>query len=349
MSDGSNRINLPSPMHTIAALYKFASIGDREAVQALLLGICKTNDVRGTFLVAGEGLNGTISGTEIGIENTLAFIRTLPGLAELDVKYSQSTNPPFTRLKVRLKSEIVKLGVGDLKPATNAGIHVEPSEWNALIDKPETVVIDTRNAYETRLGTFAGAIDPNTEAFGDLPDWVAENLDVDRRTPIAMFCTGGIRCEKSTAYLRQQGFENVYHLKGGILNYLEQVPEHDSRWQGECFVFDERVSVGHGLKVGANTLCHACKMPLTPDEQANSRTVPGIACPHCHDTLTDEQRARFTERQRQMDLSKQRGTTHIASDLEAARRTKHAARQAQREKSAAEGERAPVGPFAVDP
>ncbi len=324
-------------MHTIAALYKFAPVNDREAVQTMLLDVCQGNRIHGTLLVAFEGLNGTIAGTDTGIEATLAFIRTLPGFENLDVKYSQASRPPFTRLKVRLKSEIVKLGAGHVNPASNAGTYVEPSDWNALIDHPETVVIDTRNAYETRLGTFKGAIDPKTEAFGDLPEWVAENLDIDRTKPVAMFCTGGIRCEKSTAYLRQQGFENVYHLKGGILNYLEHVPQGESRWQGECFVFDERVSVGHGLQVGPNILCHACKMPLTPDEQADTRTISGISCPHCHDTLTDDQRARFTERQRQIELAEKRGATHIAADLEGARKAKRAARKLQRERSATEG------------
>ncbi len=237
-------------------------------------------------------------------------------------------------MKVRLKDEIVKLGVGDIDPARHAGTYVAPADWNALIDLPETVVIDTRNAYETRLGTFAGATDPRTDAFGDLPGWVAQNLDIDRATPVAMFCTGGIRCEKSTAYLRQQGFENVYHLEGGILNYLEHVPEADSRWLGECFVFDERVSVGHGLQVGENALCHGCKMPLTPDEQADERTVTGISCVHCHSTLSEEQRARFTERQRQMDLARKRGGTHIAADLAQAKAAKRTRREEQRDRSA---------------
>lgn len=322
-------------MHTIAALYKFARIDDPASVRMQLLDVCKCNGIRGTILVAPEGLNGTVAGTKSGIEAALEAIRAVPGFDPIDVKYSTAGRSPFTRLKVRLKSEIVKLGVEDLDAAGSSGTYVEPTEWNELINRPETVVIDTRNAYETRLGTFDGATDPKTEAFGELPGWIAENLKVDRSTPIAMFCTGGIRCEKSTAYLRQQGFENVYHLKGGILSYLENVSEAESRWRGECFVFDERVSVTHGLQVGNSTLCHGCKMPLTPDEQADARTITGVACPHCHGTISSDQRARFTERQRQIELAAGRGTPHIAADLDQAKEMKRARLKRQREKSAA--------------
>lgn len=250
-------------MLTVAALYKFAPFDDPAALRTPLLDLCQTQDICGTLLLAREGINGTIAGSADGIAAVIAHVRTLPGCADVDVKYSHADTPPFQRMKVRLKKEIVTLGVDGVDPARDAGRYVDPHDWNALIDDPDTVVIDTRNAYEVALGTFRGAVNPNTHSFRDFPAWFAEyRKTLPDTARIAMFCTGGIRCEKSTAFLRQQGFADVAHLKGGILNYLEKVDSTDSRWDGDCFVFDERVGVGHGLTVHTQRLCRMCSHPI---------------------------------------------------------------------------------------
>ncbi|MEL6750793.1 MAG: rhodanese-related sulfurtransferase [Pseudomonadota bacterium] len=319
---------------TIAALYRFADVPDPVALQARMSARCEQGGVKGTLLIAPEGVNGTLAGSAEGISAVVAALEG-EGFAPLDVKYSLAETPPFPRLKVRLKREIVTLGVPGVDAANDAGTYVEPRDWNALIDAPETVVIDTRNDYEVRLGTFEGALDPETKSFGELPDWVDTSLDVAKDTPIAMFCTGGIRCEKSTALLKAKGFTNVHHLKGGILKYLEEVPEEDSRFDGRCFVFDERVSVGHGLVVGDDVLCYGCKMPLTALEQASPLYEPGIACPHCADTITTEQRTRFANRQAQIDRQRASGREHLAVNLEVERARKRAEREAQRARSRA--------------
>ena len=259
-------------MITVAALYCFAPFDDPAALQAPLKAHCRDAGIRGTLLLAREGINGTIAGPEAGIAQIVAVIRALPGCSELDVKYSTAQDWPFQRMKVRLKKEIVTLGLPEVDPARDVGTYVQPEEWNALISDPETIVIDTRNDYEVAIGSFRGALDPKTKSFGEFPQWFEENKDKLVAAPkIAMFCTGGIRCEKSTAFLRQQGLSNVFHLKGGILNYLEKVPETESLWNGACFVFDERVSLAHGLKPGGHEICERCTWPIEA----------GKSCPHC--------------------------------------------------------------------
>ncbi|GAY20560.1 rhodanese domain protein UPF0176 [Sphingobium fuliginis] len=254
---------------TIAALYRFATFADPEAIARDLRLLCADLGTCGTLIVAGEGINGTVAGSERAIAALVAHIGAYPGCADLDVKYAHGDSPPFARMKVKVKAEIVTLGAGDLDPAHQAGRHLDPVEWNALIAAPDTVVIDTRNAYEVSVGSFEGAIDPGTRSFRDFPAWFddfAGKLREEGRTPrIAMFCTGGIRCEKSTALVRARGFEEVYHLRGGILRYLEEMPEEDSLWQGACYVFDERVAVGHGLKAGDYVTCRACGLPHVRD------------------------------------------------------------------------------------
>ena len=257
--------------YTVAALYRFATFPDPDAIAADLRARCADLGTCGTLIVAREGINGTVAGSAETIAPLVAHIRTLPGCADLDVKYSTATSAPFARMKVKVKPEIVTLGVDDLDPASQAGTHLGPAEWNALIADPDTILIDTRNAYEVAIGTFEGAIDPETRAFRDFPGWFddfAQNLrDQGRMPKIAMFCTGGIRCEKSTALVKARGFDEVYHLKGGILRYLEEMPESESRWQGDCYVFDERVAVGHGLTLGDYSTCRACGLPYPNDAE----------------------------------------------------------------------------------
>jgi len=281
-------------------------------LQAPLRAVCAANAVRGSLLLAGEGINGTIAGPRDGLNEVLAHIRGLPGCAGLEWKESTSDSPPFGRLKVRLKREIVTLGVPGVDPKAAVGHYVRARDWNALISAPDVAVIDTRNDYETAIGTFRGAVDPQTESFRDFPAWWEANKDRFHNKRIAMFCTGGIRCEKSTNYLISQGVEEVYHLKGGILQYLEDVPEEESLWQGDCFVFDERVSVGHGLSQGPHALCRACRRPLTPRDMERPEYEAGVQCHHCVNEHSEADRARFRERQKQIALAKARGETHLA-------------------------------------
>ncbi|WP_235890244.1 oxygen-dependent tRNA uridine(34) hydroxylase TrhO [Sandaracinobacter neustonicus] len=308
------------PSIRVAALYKFARLNDCDAVRRKLARVCDAGGVRGTLLLAGEGINGTIAGSEHGIENVLAFIRGLPGFGDLEVKYAAAETMPFHRMKVRLKREIVTMGQPGIDPLTGAGHYVSPQNWNALISEPGTIVIDTRNDYEVAVGSFAGAIDPKTASFRDFPAWFRaerERLLGSGRPPkIAMFCTGGIRCEKSTAFLKAEGIEEVYHLQGGILKYLETVPAEQSLWEGECFVFDQRVAVGHGLEAGTHVLCHACRRPVSSADQASPLYVSGVSCPACHAVRTEAQRAGYAERDRQEQLAKARGTAHIGARAE---------------------------------
>ena len=298
-------------IYTVAALYHFAPFEDPAALRAPLLDLCLAHSICGTLLLAGEGVNGTIAGSADAIATVIAHIRALPGCAGLDVKYSTSDGPPFHRMKVRLKKEIVTMGVPGVDPSRDVGRYVEPAEWNALIADPDTIVIDTRNEYEIAIGTFDRAIDPQTKVFGEFPEWFHRHSNELAGKRIAMFCTGGIRCEKSTAFLRAQGIEDVAHLKGGILNYLEKIPESESLWHGDCFVFDERVSVGHGLKVGEHELCRACRMPLSSADMAHADYVEGEQCHHCAATRTDADRARYAERHRQVQLAQMRGHAHL--------------------------------------
>ena len=299
----------------IAALYRFAPVADREAMQARLREACVAGDVRGTLLVAHEGVNGSIAGPAEGVEAVLATLRAQPGFEAVDVKYAWAETPPFHRLKVRIKSEIVTLGQPGVDAARDAGIHVSPTDWNALIADPETLVIDTRNAYEGEIGAFEGAVQPNTASFRDFPDWFRIEgralMEQSGARRVAMYCTGGIRCEKSTAFLKAEGVEDVFHLKGGVLNYLETVDPSDSLWNGECFVFDERVSVGHGLSPGDHVLCRGCRMPVGPEGRRSPRYVEGVSCDRCWDRRDAERRRGYAERHRQMEIARARGETHI--------------------------------------
>ncbi len=299
---------------TVAALYQFAPFAEPNALRQPLLNLCLAHAVKGTVLLATEGINGTIAGDSDGIAAVLAHIRSLPGCAALEVKYSTAVAPPFPRMKVRLKREIVTLGVPGIDPARDVGDYVAPADWNAVIADPDTVVIDTRNAYEVAIGSFDGALNPDTHSFGEFPEWFRANQEALVGKRVAMFCTGGIRCEKSTAFLRAEGIADVVHLKGGILAYLEQVEAADSRWHGECFVFDERVSVGHGLAIGTHALCRACRMPISAADQASAFYVDGQQCPHCVGARTDEDRARYAERHRQVLLAEARGYAHLGDD-----------------------------------
>ena len=272
--------------------------------------------MRGTLLLAREGINGTIAASDAGIAAVLGHIRTLPGCEDIEVKFSRAGEMPFHRMKVRLKREIVTMGQPDIDPLEGVGHYVDPADWNALIDDPGTVVIDTRNAYEVATGTFAGAIDPGTASFSEFPAWFRANrasLLAGGRRKVAMFCTGGIRCEKSTAFLKAEGIDEVYHLKGGILKYLETVPPGDSRWDGECFVFDQRVTVAHGLEQGTFTLCHACRMPVAPGDMQSDLYEDGVSCPACFHQRTPDQRAGYRERHRQEQIARQRGAEHIGA------------------------------------
>ena len=304
-----------------AALYKFVELPDFAGLRAPLLACCEAHGVKGTLLLASEGINGTIAGQPEGVHAVMAWLRQDSRLATLEHKQAWATQIPFHRMKVQLKREIVTLGVPDVHPALMAGRYVKPADWNRLLDDPELVLIDTRNEYEVAIGSFKGAVNPATRSFSELPGWVEREMaeggklaSVDGRKPrVAMFCTGGIRCEKSTAFLRARGFDEVYHLEGGILKYLETVPEPQSRWRGECFVFDERVSVGHGLKPGNFTFCRSCRDPLSEEDRASALYELGVSCTHCHARTTEEQKAGYRERQRQIELAAARQQTHIGA------------------------------------
>lgn len=301
---------------TVAALYCFARFPDFEAYQAPLTELCDQNGIKGTLLLAAEGLNGTVAGTQSGIAALIAFIEAIPALREqnIELKYSTASQMPFNRMKVRLKKEIVTMGVEGIDPLQSVGTYVQPEEWNALIDDENTILIDTRNDYEYAIGTFKGAIDPKTKTFREFPQWVEDHRGDLEGKKIAMFCTGGIRCEKATAFVKGLGFDDVYHLKGGILKYLEDVPAEDTRWEGECFVFDERVSVGHGLVEGDVQLCRACRNPVTPEGKLSQFYEEGISCDSCYHERSDADRARYAERQRQVLLAKERGAKQHIGD-----------------------------------
>ena len=310
-----NRLRpLPEPV-TVATLYRFARFDDCEALRTPLQALCREQSVRGTLLLAAEGINGTIAGSAEAVATILKHIRALPECAGLDAKLSSAVDMPFRRMKVRIKREIVTMGEPGVDPRASVGTYVEAEEWNDLILDPDTIVIDARNQYEVSVGTFAGAINPNTASFRDFPAWFRNARDAllgnAKQPRLAMFCTGGIRCEKSTAFLKQEGVEQVHHLKGGILKYLEVVPEKASLWQGECFVFDERVTVGHGLVRGSHEQCRACRLPLGKEDLASPHYEPGVSCSACRPLRTDEQRASYRERHRQEDLAAREGRSHI--------------------------------------
>lgn len=297
----------------VAAFYKFASLPDFSAHQAPLRATAEEGGVKGTILLAPEGVNGTIAGTRDGVDTVLAHLKSLPGCAEFDWKESYTDENPFLRMKVRLKKEIVTMGVEGIDPGKSHERYVEPHDWNRVISDPDTIVIDTRNDYEVSIGTFEGAINPETTSFREFPEWFRKFREEKKFKKVAMFCTGGIRCEKSTAFLRSEGVEDVVHLKGGILKYLETVPEDESLWRGECFVFDNRVSVGHDLSPGTYDMCHACRQPITEEDKASKHYSPGVSCPHCHDKYSEEKRRAFAERQKQIELAKARGETHLGA------------------------------------
>ena len=305
------------PRLVVAALYRFARFPDCGSMRAPLERLCREQGVRGTLLLAPEGINGTIAGPPHGVGAVLDHIRSLPDCCDLDAKLSGASAMPFHRLKVRVKREIVTMGEPGIDPRASAGTYVEARDWNALISDPDTIVIDTRNDYEVAVGSFAGAIDPMTASFRDFPAWfrAARGALLGRGKPpkVAMFCTGGIRCEKSTAFLKEEGIEQVFHLKGGILKYLEDVPEEESLWRGECFVFDERVTVGHGLAPGTHELCRACRRPVSRADLASPLFEAGASCASCHAERTEEQRAAYRERHRQATLAANRGQSHIGT------------------------------------
>ena len=307
------------PPIRIVALYRFTMFRDCEAIRGPLALMCCSHGVKGTLLLAHEGINGTIAGPVEEIDHVLAHIRALPGCADIEVKESRAPAMPFHRMKVRIKPEIVTMGQPGIDPPSGAGHYVAPQDWNALIDQPDTILIDTRNDYEVAVGSFAGAVDPHIRTFRDFPAWFhahrEELLARDRLLKVAMFCTGGIRCEKATAFLRAEGLDEVYHLKGGILAYLEAVPPEQSRWQGECFVFDERVTVTQDLQPGSHELCRACRMPIGPEQRGSPLYMAGVSCPACHADRSDEQRRGYAERQRQTGLAEARGATHVGPVL----------------------------------
>jgi UPF0176 protein len=319
----------------VAALYHFVSLDNYQDLHQPLLKMMLKNNIKGTLLLAQEGINGTVAGSQAAIDLLLDWIRSDERLQDVRCKFSHDDEMPFYRSRVKLKKEIVTMGVEGIDPRHSAGTYVKPTDWNALISDPAVTLVDTRNAYESAIGSFKDASIANTESFREFPKYVADNLDPGKNRKVAMFCTGGIRCEKSTAYLKQQGFVEVYHLQGGILKYLEEVPESESLWQGECFVFDNRVSVNHALQKGSYDQCHACRLPITDADKQNDKYQQGVSCPACYDSKTDNERERFREREKQVQLARRRGETHIgsaANDMARQRKSrKLAAKNAQRE------------------
>jgi UPF0176 protein len=322
-------------IYSIAALYQFVSLPDYEQLKEPLLSKMLNSEIKGTVLLAAEGINGTVAGKPEAIE---AFLEWLSSdaiwhdrLTALEIKFSTADEVPFPRCKVKLKKEIVTMGIPNADPAATVGTYVDPQEWNALISEPDVLLIDTRNDYEVKLGQFNGATNPKTETFREFPEYAKRTLDPAKHKKIAMYCTGGIRCEKSTSFLKSMGFEEVYHLKGGILKYLEKVPEEESLWEGECFVFDERVAINHQLQPGNYEQCHACRLPLAPDDLKHPYYVAGESCPNCYSDKTPEQRARYRERQKQIDLAQQRGEKHTGEQAATIRQRRRAEKKAAKE------------------
>ncbi|RFB80462.1 oxygen-dependent tRNA uridine(34) hydroxylase TrhO [Methylovirgula sp. 4M-Z18] len=301
----------------VAAFYQFARLPQYRELQPRLQAACDENGIKGIVLLAPEGINGTIAGAPDALHRAIDQIREITGLKDLDTKLSHAETMPFLRMKVRLKTEIVTIGDTGVDPTARVGTYVEPEDWNALISDPDVVVIDTRNAYEYAIGTFRNAIDPQTKSFGEFPSYVRQNLDPAKHKKIAMFCTGGIRCEKASSFMLNEGFEEVYHLNGGILKYLERVPQAMSLWDGACFVFDQRVAVGHGLELADVATCFGCRAPLTVEDRQSADYERGVSCPHCAATMSEEQKASARERQRQVDLAEARGKVHLGPPVAA--------------------------------
>jgi UPF0176 protein len=297
----------------VAALYKFVTLDDFHEMREPLLDECLAAGIKGTLLLAQEGINGTVAGSRTGIDRLLAYLKSDPRLQDLAHKESFDDHVPFYRMKVKLKKEIVTMGVPGVDPNAVVGTYVKPRDWNALIRDPEVVLIDTRNDYEVGIGTFEGAVDPHTTTFREFPAYVRAHYDPTRHKKVAMFCTGGIRCEKASAFMLNEGFEEVYHLQGGILKYLEEVPAEDSAWRGECFVFDNRVSVDQQLEKGQYDQCHGCRHPITEQDKHSPHYQKGVCCPGCYTSLSDDQKSRFAERQKQIELATARNEQHIGA------------------------------------
>lgn len=297
--------------YAVAALYKFVTLNDYKELKPNVLDELLSRNIRGTLLLAAEGINGTISGAQSELDSFLAWLQLDERFAGIDYKLSFHDQQPFHRTKVKLKKEIVTMGVEGIDPNQVVGTYVDAEQWNELISDPNTLLIDTRNDYEVNIGTFENAVNPNTESFREFPSYVDQNLDPQQHKKVAMFCTGGIRCEKASAFMKEQGFEEVYHLKGGILKYLETVDTKETLWNGECFVFDDRVAVNHQLEKGQYDQCHACRHPITEGDKLSAQYVAGVSCPRCFDNLSEQQKVRFGEREKQVQLAKQRGESHI--------------------------------------
>ncbi|MTI62661.1 rhodanese-related sulfurtransferase [Methylophaga sp.] len=298
----------------VCALYKFVTLDDFQTKKQPLLDFMLEHDIRGTLLLAKEGINGTVAGSRSAIDALLDYLKKDPRLAEISFKESYTDSSPFMRSRVKLKKEIVTMGVEGIDPKRVVGTYVKPTEWNKLISEPDVLLVDTRNDYEVQVGTFKNAVNPKTDSFREFPEYVKSHLDPNKHKKVAMFCTGGIRCEKSTAYLKEQGFEEVYHLEGGILKYLEDVPHDESLWEGECFVFDDRVTVNHKLEKGDYDQCHACRLPITDEDKQSPLYQKGVSCPHCYHQTTDDQKRRYAEREKQIQLARQRGEAHIGQE-----------------------------------
>ena len=300
--------------YVVCALYKFVALDDYQDIRQPLTQLLLDNQIRGTLLLAQEGINGTVAGPRESIDALLAWFKLDERLADVVYKESFNEQQPFNRTKVKLKKEIVTMGVEGIDPRHVVGTYVKPKDWNELISDPDVVLVDTRNDYEVDIGTFKNAVNPNTETFREFPQYVEDNLDPTKHKKVAMFCTGGIRCEKSTAYMKEQGFEEVYHLEGGILKYLEEVPEEESMWEGDCYVFDGRVAVNHQLEKSGYDVCNACRLPITEEDKQSADFEKGVSCPKCIDKHTEEQKQRFREREKQVQLSAARGETHVGGD-----------------------------------
>lgn len=327
------------PSIIVCALYHFVTLDDLPSLQTRLRALMAEHGIKGTLLLAHEGINGTVAAKREGIDALMHWLRSDERFQDISAKESHAEQMPFLRSKVKLKKEIVTMGVEDIDPARHAGTYVAPQDWNALIADPDVIVVDTRNKYEVAIGSFEGAVNPETDSFREFPEFVADKLANAKKAKVAMFCTGGIRCEKSTAYLKQQGFDEVYHLQGGILKYLEDVPQEESRWQGECFVFDGRVSVKHGLELGEYGQCHACRMPLSVDEQAHPHFTHGISCHHCYDVTTAEQKRRYADREQQIQRATANNEPHMGDCVAqiAEQRRQQKRRHAEQSSAASQG------------
>lgn len=307
----------------VCALYKFVRISDPTELQPRLLDLLKSNNVCGTILLAEEGINGTIAGTRENINAVIQWLQAYPRFQALEIKESFTSTLPFLNTKVKIKREIVTMGVPTVDPTNSVGTYVKPRDWNRIISDPDVTVIDTRNDYEVKIGTFSRALNPSTESFREFPAYADQNLDPEKHRKVAMFCTGGIRCEKATSYLRQKGFSEVYHLEGGILRYLEEVPPKESLWEGECFVFDRRVSVKHGLEEGTYDICHACRLPISAEDKANDKFEDGVSCPRCFDERTPDQKRRYLEREEQVRRAARQGAVHLGAKAQEYAQKRH--------------------------